>query len=550
MTAVSPTLAAGRLARRAPGRAAPPALVTTAVAVAAVLVIPLAYLVIRTLGAGGDAWELLARPRTIAIVGRTLLLVASVTAAAIVIAVPLAWLTTRTDLPGRRTWAVITVLPLVLPSYVAAFTYTVALGPRGVLQQLLEAPFGVERLPSIFGFPGAFLTLTLLTYPYILLPAQAGLRRLDPAYGEVGRTLGLSSWGAFRRVTLPMLRPAVAAGALLVALYTLSDFGAVSLLRYETFTFAILVQFESAFDRTLAATFSLALIVLAVLILTGEAATRGRARYHQTSTGSSGRASPVRLGRWKWPALGAVGLLACVALAIPLAVLAFWFARGLATGQVLPELWEPLRNSLFVSALAAVVAALAALPVAALVTRHPGRVAWLVERAAYIGFALPGIAVAMALVSFGVNVARPLYQTTGLLIVGYLILFFPATLGPIRSALLQVSPRIEEAARTLGRSPLRVTSDVTVPLALPGFLAGAALVFLLTMKELPATLILGPIGFKTLATVTWSAASEAFFAQAAAAALVTVAVSSAPLALLLLRRRRETPIDTGGALRE
>ena len=523
---------------------------TTAVAVAAVLVIPLAYLVIRTLGAGGDAWELLARPRTIAIVGRTLLLVASVTAAAIVIAVPLAWLTTRTDLPGRRTWAVITVLPLVLPSYVAAFTYTVALGPRGVLQQLLEAPFGVERLPSIFGFPGAFLTLTLLTYPYILLPAQAGLRRLDPAYGEVGRTLGLSSLGAFRRVTLPMLRPAVAAGALLVALYTLSDFGAVSLLRYETFTFAILVQFESAFDRTLAATFSLALIVLAVLILTGEAATRGRARYHQTSTGSSGRASPVRLGRWKWPALGAVGLLACVALAIPLAVLAFWFARGLATGQVLPELWEPLRNSLFVSALAAVVAALAALPVAALVTRHPGRVAWLVERAAYIGFALPGIAVAMALVSFGVNVARPLYQTTGLLIVGYLILFFPATLGPIRSALLQVSPRIEEAARTLGRSPLRVTSDVTVPLALPGFLAGAALVFLLTMKELPATLILGPIGFKTLATVTWSAASEAFFAQAAAAALVTVAVSSAPLALLLLRWRRETPIDTGGALRE
>ena len=174
---------------------------------------------------------------------------------------------------------------------------------------------------------------------------------------------------------------------------------------------------------------------------------------------------------------------------------------------------------------------------AALAVRYPGLLSSLLERITYVGFALPGIAVALGLVFFGANFAGFLYQSLGLLILAYGILFLPAAVGSLRSSLLQVSPGVEEAARSLGRGPLKVFVTVTLPLVGPGIGAGAALVFLLTMKELPATLILQPIGFSTLATSVWSAAAEAFFARAAAPALLLIAVSAGPLAFLMLRER-------------
>ena len=172
--------------------------------------------------------------------------------------------------------------------------------------------------------------------------------------------------------------------------------------------------------------------------------------------------------------------------------------------------------------------------------RYPGLLSSLLERITYVGFALPGIAVALGLVFFGANYARFLYQNISLLILAYVILFLPTAVGSARTSFLQVNPRVEEAARSLGRAPLQVFTSVTLPLVRPGILAGAALVFLLTMKELPATLMLGPIGFSTLATSIWSAASEAFFAQAAAPALLLILASSAPLAFLMLRERGST----------
>ena len=503
--------------------------------VGALLLLPIAYLVIRSAASGGEALELLARPRTAAILARSLALALAVSATSVVLGVSLAWLTTRSQLPMRRSWAVLAALPLVLPSYVAGFVVVVALGPRGMLQQGLEEVFGVQELPSIFGFPGAWLTLTLLSYPYVLLPVQASLRRLDPSLEEASRTLGNGTWTTFRRVTLPVLRPSIAVGALLVGLYTLSDFGAVSLLRYETFTWAIYVQYESAFDRTLAATLSLLLVVVALGLLLAETVSRPSAGYYSVGSGVPPPPRLATLGLWRWPAVAGVALLVTLALAVPIAVLLVWLIRGLAAGQTFDFLWEPLRNSIYVSGLAAAVTAALALPVGVLLVRFPGRAAWLLERASYVGFALPGIAVALALVFFSVTLARPLYQTTVLLVAAYLILFFPTALGPIRSALLQVGPRLEEAARTLGLTPMRVVRRVTWPLIAPGVFAGAAMVFLLTMKELPATLILGPIGFSTLATVTWSAASEAYFAQAALPGLLSLLASSFPLALLVLR---------------
>ena len=520
-----------------PGR--PPVLLLLAAgSVAAVLLLSPSYLLIRTLGAGPEAWDLLIRTRVLEILGRTLLLVGVVTGASILLAIPLAWLTVRTDLPFKTVWSVATALPLVIPSYVAGFIVVVTLGPKGMLQGLMEGMFGLERLPDISGFPGAALTLTLLSYPYVLLTVRAAFLRLDPSLEEISRGLGRNPWATFFGVILPSLRPAIAAGGLLVALYTLADFGAVSLLRFETFTWAIFLQYESALDRGLAAALSLVLIAIALALVGGEAFTRGRWRYYRSGSGATRPLSPVRLGRWRWPALGLCAAVVMASLVLPMSVLAYWVFRGVSAGEPLLLLWEAARNSVYVSAIAAGASVAAALPIAALSVRFPGMLSGILERIAYIGFALPGIAIALSLVFFGANYAPLLYQTTGLLVLGYVVLFVSAAVGAARSSFLQVSPNVEEAARGLGRTPLGVFSSVTLPLVRPGIVSGAALVFLLTMKELPATLILSPIGFQTLATSIWSAASEAFFAQAAAPALLLILTSSVPLAFLLLRSRQ------------
>lgn len=517
----------------------PPAIWVPALLVAAAMTLPLVYLVLRSLENGwGEFFEVALRPRTLAVLARSVVLATVVTAASVAVAVPLAWLTTRTDLPGRRAWAVLAALPLVVPSYVGGLVLVSTFGPRGLLQDAL-APLGVERLPEIYGLPGAALALTLFSYPYVLLTVRGALRGMDPALEEASRSLGSGGWSTFFRVTLPQLRPAIVAGALLVALYSLSDFGAVSLLQFDSFSREIYTQYRSAFDRTPAAILGLMLVALTGAILALEARTRGRARYHRSSAGSvrPRGGTVVALGRWRWPALLFCGAVVLLALVVPVGVLVFWLARGLASGEPLRLLWGAAFDSVYVSALAAAVAALAALPVAILAVRFPGWVAGLIERLSYLGYALPGIVLALSLVFFGANYAPGLYGTLALLVFAYAVHFLPQAVGATRATLLQVSPSVEEAARGLGRGPAGVMATVTAPLASSGIIAGSALVFLTTMKELPATLLLAPLGFDTLATSIWTATSEAFFARAAAPALLLVLVSALPMYLLLIKER-------------
>ncbi len=499
--------------------------------------LPLVYLFLRTLGAQREIWELLFRARTLQVLGRTVILIIGVTGFSIAVSLPLAWLTIRTDLPLRRLWSVLAVLPLVIPSYVAGLVVVAALGPRGMLQSILEPLFGLERLPEIYGFPGALITILIVSYPYALLPLQAALRGLDPSLEEASRSLGYNSWQTFWRTVLPQLRPALAAGTLMVALYTLRDFGAVSLLRYETFTWTIYLQYQTSFDRTLAAALSLVLVAIAVIILFLEARTRSQARYHRSTTGASRSPLLVRLGGWRWLAFTFCGLVAFLTLLIPMYVLGHWLIQGVSRGEPLRFVWNSAFNSVYVSALAAGATTTAALAVAILSVRYQGWISALIERAAYLGFALPGIVIALALVFFGARFVTPIYQTLVLLIFAYVVLFLSQAIGANRASLLQVSPSLEEAARSMGRRPPQVFLSVTLPLIRSGILAGAILVFFTTMKELPATLILSPIGFKTLATSVWSATSEAFFARAAIPALLLIAVSAVPVALFTLRER-------------
>jgi iron(III) transport system permease protein len=504
--------------------------------VAATLLLPTVYLVIRAVEASDSAVQTLSRPRTLQTVIRTAWLALSVTIASAVIAVPLAWLTTRTDVPLRRLWAVLTPLPLVIPSYVGAYLFASVLGPRGLVQQWLEVPFGITRLPEIYGFPGALFTLTLLSYPYILLSTRASLQRMDPALEEASRSLGHTAWGTFRRVTLPQLRPSLGAGGLLVALYSLRDFGAVSIMRYDTFTRAIYVQYQS-FDRSQAALFALILIGMTLIIVALEARLHGRARYDR-EVGAARPLRQVSLGAWRWPALLFCAAVVSISLVLPASVLVYWLIRGLRAGESLSALGSAIWNSLIASGIGAAATVLAALPIGILVVRRSSRLTRLLERLTYSAFALPGIAVALALVFFGIHYARFLYQTLPMLILAYGLLFLPQAVGALRVALLQVHPSLEEVARSLGRHPVQVFLTITVPLIRPGLVAGASLVFLTAMKELPTTLILAPIGFRTLATDVWSAVSEAFFARAAAPALLLVLLSSVPLAWFTLRDYR------------
>lgn len=516
----------------------PPVVLLPALLVGAAMFLPALYLVVRGASASDQAWDLFFRIRTLETLGRTLLLVVCVTSLSAVIAVPFAWLTARSDLPLRRSWTVLLALPLVIPSFVGAFLYASALGPRGMLQSLLDAMFGVQRIPDFYGLAGATLVLTLLSYPYMFLTVRAAVANLDPATDESARSLGHGAWSAFFRVTLPQLNPSIAAGALLVALYTLSDFGAVSLMRYNTFTFTIYQQYQSSIDRSIAALLSFGLVALAIAILLMESYTRGRRRYYRAGAGSARQPRTAKLGAWNWAAIAAIIATLALALALPAGVLAFWLVRGVSNGEPLLLLWTATQNSLIVSLAAAGVTAIMAIAMTTLLVRYPTRINRVLESLSYTGYALPGVVVALALIFFGANYFRLLYQTHYLLIFGYAVLFFPVALGAVKSSLLQISPRLEDAARSLGHSPLRVMLRITAPLMMPGVLMGGALVFLLTMKELPATLILGPLDFDTLATEVWSASAEAFFARAAAPALLLILMSSVPMTLLVLREKR------------
>lgn len=513
-----------RPARRPPLWIVLPSLLTAILAL-----LPLLYLVVRTLEAGESAWQMLFRAKTLTVVLNSILLAGAVALTGIIVAVPLAWLTTRTDLPGRTFWSAAAALPLVVPSYVGALVIVAALGPRGMLQAALQ-PFGVERLPSLYGFTGSWLTLTLFTYPYVFLTVRAALRNLDPSLEEAARCLGYGPWRTFFAVTLPRLRPAAAAGALLTALYTLSDFGVVTLLRYDAFTRAIYVQYRSAMDRSGAAILALLLVALSIVVLVIEARARGEATVHRLGAGAGRRVKPVRLGKATLPALLFCLLVVGLALIVPLAILIAWLLRGLGDGTYHPGLLTATWHSLTLGFWTALFAALLALPVATLLVRYPGTGARLAERLSYLGYALPGIVIALAFVALGAG--TPLYQTLAMLVVACVVRFLPQAIASTRAALLQVNPRLEEAARGLGRSQAGAVASVTMPLARSGILAGAALVLLTTMKELPATLILSPTGWDTLAVDIWTAANDAAYSRAAAPALILIAAAAIPMLLL------------------
>ena len=480
-------------------------------AVAAVIAAsPLLYLVVRANAAGWQEFtDILVRQRTLELSMASLGLAFAVAGSCIVIGVPVAWTVTLGDIPGGRWWLVAAALPLAVPSYVAAYTWLAA-------------------FPGLQGFLPAWALLTLCSLPYVILPVAAVLSRIDPAHAEVARTLGSSRWQAARRTTLPLVAPAAAAGGLLTALYTLSDFGAVSLLRFDTFTRVIQTSYRAAFDRTSAAVLALVLVALALVCVALERAVRTRHDLWRVGSGASRPNSRQSLGAWRWPSVAGLSLLSGVSVGFPVVMLLRLMAAS-QQSEADPGAWlSALTNTAQAAGLGALIAVALALPIAVLAARRSDVVARAVESTAFVSHALPGVVVGLSLVFLGLALFPGLYQTLVMLSFGYAVLLLSNAIGSIRAATGQVPAGLEEVARTLGRGPGGAWLRVTARISLPGIMAGTLLVLLTAMKELPATLMLRPTGFDTLATSMWTHTSVGSFSQAAPYAFGLMVLAAVP----------------------
>ncbi|PKO12428.1 MAG: iron ABC transporter permease [Chloroflexi bacterium HGW-Chloroflexi-10] len=514
--------------------------------VALFVAIPLVYIFLRAVGADSEAWQRLLQVRIWKLLGNTLLLVVAVTSGTLVIGVSMAWLTERSDLPGRKIFRWLLAMPLAIPAYIGGIVHLALLRPRGgLLPQFLENLLGYPvNTPSPLGFWGATFILILFTYPYVYLLSGAAFRSLHASLEEAARILGFGPWKALFFVTLPALRPGLTAGALLVALDILAEYGTVALLRYETFSSAIFVQLSGRYDRSAAAVLSGVLVGIAVIFLWAELRMQGQARFTQME--SSWRPSTlVNLGKWRIPAIMLALCVVFTSLLVPVGVLVVWSLQAFLTPETLQAVFRTgsqgftnfAWNSLWTSLLAALIAVALSMPVALFSVRYPGRLSRFIACFSQVGYAIPGVVIALSLVLLVNRVLPILYATPFVVVIAYVLRHMPQAVRASESALNQLSPSLEEAARITGRTPWQAFVQITLPLILPGLFAGAALVFLTSLKELPATLLLRPAGFNTLAVRVWVWAGDGFYIQSAPAALLLVLTSIIPLSFLLRREK-------------
>nr|WP_248492161.1 ABC transporter permease subunit [Tsukamurella sp. PLM1] len=391
-------------------------------------------------------------------------------------------------------------------------------------------------MPSLGGLWSGVLIAVLFYYPLVYIPVAAALSRLDPALEESAAALGLGRWAVFARVVLPQLRLAALGGAVLVALHLLAEYGAFAMIRFDTFTTAIMVQYQSTFNGTAGSMLAGVLALLCLFLLLAEVAARGRARYARVGSGAVATPERIPLGGHQAGAQLALLALVGAALGLPLWFVVRWTVRGAA--QMVPaDLLEALGTSLGYGAVTAVLTVVAAFPLAYLAVRRPNRVTRTLEASTYISSAMPGIVIGLALVTVSIRVVPDLYQSATVLILAYALLFLPRAAVGLRAGLAQAPVPLEEAARALGAPPPIAFARITLRLTAPASAAGAALVFLAVTNELTATLILAPNGTRTLATEFWARSSEIDYAGAAPYALAMVLLSL-PTTYLLFRQSR------------
>ena len=499
----------------------PAAIIAMAAGVSLLGLVPLGYVLVTAIATGAPTLSALVfRPRVGELLANTAGLVLITVPLCALVGVAAAWLVERTRLAGSRAFGILLVVPLAIPAFVNSYGW-------------------VSAVPSLNGLWSGVLVAGLSYFPLVYLPTVAALRRLDPAVEESARSLGVAPFGVFLRVVLPQLRLPILGGSLIIGLHLLSEYGAFAMIRFDTFTTAIVDQFRSTFNGPAANALAGVLVLCCLFLLVGESGARGGARYARIGTGAARPSNRARLGRWAPIAYLFLGVLVGLSVIVPFASVARWLVSGGFAIWSDRYLLTALGQTIGYGLVGALVTCLLAFPIAFLAVRFPGRVARVLESINYVTSSLPGLVTALAFVTVAIRLMPTLYQSTALVIVVYLLMFLPRAIVNLRSGLAQVPPGLEEAARSLGRHPLVAFSTVTLRFVMPSALAGASLVFLGIVTELTSTLLLAPNGTRTLAIQFWSRVNDIDYVGAAPYASLMILLSLPVTYLLFARSRSE-----------
>jgi iron(III) transport system permease protein len=456
---------------------------------------------------------LVVRPRVGELLVSTVLLLALAVPLCMVVGVGLAWLIERSDLPGKRALSWLAVTPLAIPAFVHSYAW-------------------VSQFPGLHGIGAGTFISVLAYFPFLYLPVTAALRRLDPNLEETASALGLSPARVFWRVVFPQLRLALCGGSLLVGLHLLAEYGLFVMIRFDTFTTAIVDQFQSSYNGPAANMLGGVLVLCCVVLVGLESWTRGDRRYARLGAGAARRPRTLQLGWLTLPCLAFAAAVVALSVCVPLVTLLGWLLRGGMAVWRWHEMLPVIGQTIALAVMGSVGATLAAFPIAYLAARAPGRAVRLLEASNYFVGSLPGVIVALALVTIATRAVPSLYQTLATILIAYAMIFLPRALVSLRASIAQVPRTLEEAAGSLGRSPPRALFAVTMRLASPGIASAFALVSLGITNELTATLMLAPNGTQTLATQFWAYTSEIDYAAASPYALLMVLLSL-PMTILL-----------------
>ncbi|WP_137886408.1 iron ABC transporter permease [Pseudomonas sp. 2FE] len=523
-----------------------------AFAIALLVLLPLSVMALSWQSLDLQIWSHLWQTQMPRLLGNTLTLVFGVGVGVTLLGVSLAWLTSLCEFPGRRwlDWAL--MLPFAIPAYVLAFVFVGLLDFAGPLQSLLREWFGAGlRLPRVRSTGGVISVLVLVFYPYVYLLARSAFLAQGKGLMEAARVLGQSPWQAFWRVALPVARPAIGAGLALAIMETLADFGAVSVFNFDTFTTAIYKTWYGFYSLSSATQLASLLLLAVMLVLYGERRARGVNR--PSSERPRGKALYHLRGLRALAASAWCGLVFACAFVIPLLQLLLWFwQRGRFD---LDERYAGLiLHTLYLGGLAAAITVAVALLLAFARRLAPTRPIRSAVSVANLGYALPGSVLAVSIMlafsyldrelviplsSWLGGAGKPLLLgSLAALLLAYLIRFIAVAYGPLESSLARIRPSLPEASRSLGVSGPGLFFKVYLPLLVPGALSAALLVFVDVLKEMPATLLMRPFGWDTLAVRVFEMTSEGEWARAALPALSLVLVGLLPVIGLIRRSAR------------
>lgn len=530
-----------------------PGWTVTAGALALVLALPVFTIVVLSLTAPRDGvWQHLMQTVLPAALVDTAVLMLGVAVLTLAFGTASAWLVTMCRFPGRGVLDRLLVLPLAMPTYILAYAYVELLDFSGPVQRMLRAVFGWSSardywFPEIRSMGGAILVLSAALYPYVYLSARASFVQQSVCVLEVARTLGRTSAGAFWAVALPLARPALAAGVALALMECLNDLGAVQHLGVRTLSLSVYTTWLQRSSLGGAAQISLVALLLVVALMLAERAARGRGLFHHT-TGRYRSIPFTDLTGWRAAAAAAFCALPVLLGFVAPLLLLLAQAAAHAGDALAAGFWRAVRNSVGVAAVAAFVTVALGLLLAYARRVAPNAFVRFAVRSAALGYALPGTVLAIGLLiplaaldnridaalrtTLGVSSGLILSGSLFMIVLAYAIRFLAVSLNALEAGLDRLSPNLDAAARTLGETALSALWRVHMPLLVPALGAAGLLVFVDAMKELPATLLLRPFNFETLATHVYNYAGLEQFEQAALGALTIVAIGLVPVLLL------------------